>query len=147
MDRYLEFASNHMLLVAALMSSFLLLVFSELQRKARGVTSVEPQDAVKLINADANVIDLRSADAFSRGHIVNAKNIPYEELDADLEKLKRFKSKPMVAVCDAGMNSSKLVNTLRKSGIDNVYGLRGGMTAWAQANLPVVAGKKTKTKS
>lgn len=147
MDTYLEFASNHLFLVSALMVSFLLLVFFELQRKARGVTSVEPQDAIKLINADAAVVDLRSADAFARGHIVNAKNIPYDELDSEMQKLERFKSKPMIAVCDAGMNSSKLVNTLRKSGIDNAYGLRGGMTAWTQANLPLVAAKKTKSKS
>ena len=147
MDTYLEFAGNHLLLVSALMVSFLLLVFFELQRKAQGVTSVEPQDAVKLINADAVVLDLRSAEAFARGHIVNAKNIPYDELDAEFSKLDRFKSKPIVAVCDAGMTSTKLVNTLRKAGADNVYGLRGGMTAWTQASLPVVAAKKTKSKS
>lgn len=147
MDSYLEFAGNHMLLVSALMISFMVLVFTELQRKARGVTSVEPQDAVKLINADAVVIDLRNADAFARGHIVNAKNIPHDELDDDMEKLQRFKSKPMVAVCDAGMTSTRLVNTLRKAGIDNVYGLRGGMNAWTQANLPLVSAKKTKSKS
>ena len=147
MDTYLEFAGNHVLLVSALMLSFLILIFTELQRKARGITTVEPQEAVKLINADAVVIDLRSAEAFALGHIVNAKNIPHDELDAGLEKLERFKSKPMVAVCDAGMTSTKLVNTLRKAGVDNVYGLRGGINAWTQENLPLVASKKTKSKS
>ena len=147
MDQYLEFASNHLLLVGALTTSFLVVIFFELQRKARGITSVEPQDAVKLINADAVVVDLRSADAFARGHIVNAKNIPYDELDAEHKKLERFKSKPMVAVCEAGITSSRLVSALRKAGLDNVYGIRGGMTAWTQANLPLVAAKKTKAKS
>ena len=147
MDTYLEFAGKHVLLVSALMLSFFILIFTELQRKARGITSVDPQEAVKLINADAVVIDLRSAEAFALGHIVNAKNIPHDELDAGFEKLERFKSKPMVAVCDAGMTSTKLVNTLRKAGVENVYGLRGGINAWTQANLPLVAAKKTKSKS
>jgi rhodanese-related sulfurtransferase len=147
MDTYLEFAGNHVLLVSALTLSFLIVVFTELQRKARGVTSIEPQEAVKLINADAVVIDLRSADAFARGHIVGAKNIPHDELDEGMSKLERFKSKPMVTVCDAGMTSTRLVNTLRKAGADNVYGLRGGINAWTQANLPLVSAKKTRSKS
>ena len=147
MDTYLEFAGNHVLLVSALVVSFFLVIFTELQRKARGVTSIEPQDAVKLINADAVVIDLRSAEAFARGHIVNAKNIPNDELDDGMEKLDRFKSKPIVAVCDTGIASGKIVNALRKAGTDNVYGLRGGINAWTQASLPLVSSKKTKTKA
>ena len=74
MDTYLEFAGNHPLLVSALLLSFFVLIFTELQRKARGLTNLDPQDAVRLINADAVVIDLRSAEAFARGHIVNANN-------------------------------------------------------------------------
>lgn len=146
MNSYLEFASNNMLLVSALLLSSLVVIFTELARKARGVISIEPQDAIKLINADAVVVDLRSAETFARGHIAGARNIPHDELDEGMSKLDRFKSKPLVAVCDAGVNSTKLVNTLRKSGADNVYGLRGGMAAWSQANLPLVSAKKTKSK-
>lgn len=123
-----------------------MLVFSELQKKARGLTSVEPPDAVKLINADAVVIDVRSAEAFAKGHIVNAKNIPIDELDAQNSKLESMKAQTIVAVCDAGTTSNRVVERLRKSGIDNAYGLRGGMSAWSQAGLPVVGGKKIKKK-
>ena len=146
MDTYLEFAGNNVVLVSALLFSFFLLVFSELKRKASDIVNIEPQDAVKLINADAVVLDLRTADSFSRGHIVNAKNIPYDELDDAMDKLDRFKTKPIVAVCDAGLMSAKLVNRLRKAGRDNIYGLRGGIAAWTQANLPLVSGRKTKSK-
>lgn len=147
MATYIEFISNHVLLVAGLMISFFLLVFTELQRKARGITNIDPQEAVKLINADAIVIDLRSADSFARGHIVNARNIPQDELDQDLEKIKRYKSKPIVAICDAGLSSAKLVSQLRKAGFDNVYGIRGGINAWTEASLPLVTSKKTRRKS
>jgi rhodanese-related sulfurtransferase len=146
MDTYLEFASNHVILMTALTLSFFLLIFSELRRKAGGVTNIEPQAAVSLINADAVVIDLRNAEAFARGHIVNSKNIPFDELEANQEKLSKMKSKPILAVCDAGTNSSRAVGTLRKSGMESVYGLKGGITAWTTANLPLVTNKKTKSK-
>jgi rhodanese-related sulfurtransferase len=147
MEQYLEFTSNHPILISALLFSFFLLVFTELRRKSRGLTNVEPQAAVALINADATIIDLRSAEAFSRGHIVNATNIPLEELDASGDRLKKLGSKPILTVCDAGVSSNRAVDTLKKSGFDSVYSLKGGITAWTQANLPLVTGKKTKSKS
>ncbi|MCH8302986.1 MAG: rhodanese-like domain-containing protein [Proteobacteria bacterium] len=146
MDTYLEFAANHTLLVSALLFSFLLVLFTELRRKSQGITNIEPQDAVKLINADAVVLDLRSSEAFARGHIVNAKNIPSDELTANQDKYKKYKSRPILAVCDAGVASSRAVDTLRKAGLENVYGLKGGIAAWTQANLPLVTAKKTKNK-
>lgn len=146
MDTYLQFAGNHPLLVSALLFSFFVLIFTELQRNARGLVNVEPQDAVRLINSDAVVIDLRSPEAFARGHIVNAKNMPYEDLPANTDKIAKYAKKAIVAVCDAGVTSSKVVDSLRKSGLENVYGLKGGINAWTQANLPLVTGKKTKKK-
>ena len=146
MDTFLEFASNHAILMTALTASFFLLIFSELRRMAGGITNLEPQAAVSLINADAVVIDLRSAEAFARGHIVNARNIPFDELDAHQDKLSKLKSKAILAVCDAGVSSGRAVTSLRKSGMESVYGLKGGITAWTAANLPLVTGKKTKSK-
>ncbi len=146
MDTYLEFAANHTLLVTALIFSFFLLIFTELRRKAQGIVNVEPQDAVKLINADAVVLDLRSSEAFARGHIVNAKNVPADELTDNQEKYSKNKSRPILAVCDAGVTSARAVGKLRKSGLENVYGLKGGIAAWTQANLPLVTAKKTKKK-
>ena len=147
MDRYLEFASEHTLLVLALMISFFVLVFSEIRRKAGALVSVDPTEAVRLINNDAMVIDLRSAEAFSHGHIVNARNIPLDEFDPTQDKVKKLMNKPVVTVCDSGVSSNKIVDTLRKSGFENAYGLKGGMSAWNQAGLPVVTGTKTKSKS
>ena len=103
MNRILEFAGNNALLVTALLVSFFVLIFSELRRKASGLIDVEANEAIKLINNDAVVVDLRSADSFGRGHIVNARNIPSDELDAKAATLDKFKSKPVIAVCDSGV--------------------------------------------
>lgn len=144
MDRVLEFTSNHTWLVLGLMISFFLLVFTELRRKASGLMNVEPGDAVALINNDGVVLDLRNAETFARGHIVNARNIPFDQLDVGSNRLAGLKDKPVVAVCDSGVTSNKAVALLRKSGFEKSYGLKGGMTAWGNAGLPVVTGKKTK---
>ncbi|NQV85854.1 MAG: rhodanese-like domain-containing protein [Woeseiaceae bacterium] len=142
----MEFTSNHTLLVLALMISFFVVVFSEIRRRASGMVNVDPIEAVKLINNDAVIIDLRSFDLFSKGHIVNARNIPSDELDAKMSQLTSLKSKSIVAVCDAGITSTKAVSTLRAAGFESVYGLKGGMSGWSQAGLPVVTGKKTKAR-
>ena len=147
MDRILEFAGNNALLVTALLVSFFVLIFSELRRKASGLIDIEASEAIKLINNDAVVVDLRSADSFGRGHIVNARNIPSDELDAKAATLDQFKSKPVIAVCDSGISSRRAVNSLRQKGLESVYSLKGGMAGWSQAGLPVVTGKKTKSKS
>jgi rhodanese-related sulfurtransferase len=147
MDKFLEFTGNHVLLVAALMISFFVLIFSELRRKAGGLVNVEAGDAVKLINNDGLVVDIRSAEAFARGHIVNARNIPNDELDARIDQLDQYKTTPIVAVCDSGVATTGVVNKLRGAGFESVFGLKGGMAGWGQAGLPVVTGKKTRSKS
>lgn len=146
MDKILEFTGNHTLLVLALMVGFFVLVFSELRRKASGMVNVDPVEAVRLINNDAIIIDLRGVDAFAKGHIVGAKSIPSDELDGKMNTLETKKSTPIVAVCDSGVSSTKAVNALRTAGFESVYGLKGGMAGWGQAGLPVVTGKKTKAK-
>jgi rhodanese-related sulfurtransferase len=146
MDQFSEFAGNNLLLVVALMVSFFVLVISELRRKASGLVAIDPTEAVGLINGDAAVLDLRSADSFALGHIVNARNIPMDDFDVTQGKVAGLKNKSVLAVCDSGTRSNKAVDQMRKSGFESVYGLKGGMAAWSQAGLPVVTGKKTKSK-
>jgi len=146
MDRYLEFTGNHPVLVVALLISFLVLVFRELRQKAAGLINLDPTNAVALINNDAIVVDLRNAEAYAHGHIVNAKSVPFDQFEAKRDAVLGNKSRPVLAVCDSGGVSSKAVEALRKSGFESVFNLKGGMNAWTQAGLPVVTGKKTKSK-
>jgi rhodanese-related sulfurtransferase len=143
MDRFLEFASNNTLLVLALLTSFFVVIFTELRRKAGDVTSILAGNAVQLINSDAAVLDIRSAEAFGRGHIVNARNVPFDELEGRLDKLGNLKGKPVIAVCDAGITSNKAIAKLKEAGFESVYSLKGGMQSWSQEGLPIVTSKKT----
>jgi len=147
MDRFLEFAGNNTLLVAALLASFFVAIFYELRRKANGLVNIEAADVVKLVNNDALVLDLRSAETYGRGHIVNARNLGADDIEAKVPGLAPDKAKPVIAVCDNGVSSNRTVKALRNMGYETVFGLKGGMNGWIQAGLPVVTGKKTKSKS
>ncbi len=133
--------------MAALLASFFIAIFYELRRKANGLVNIEAADVVKLINNNALVLDLRSAETYGRGHIVNARNLSADEVASKVPGLAPDKSTPVVAVCDNGVSSNRTVMALRKLGYETVFGLKGGMNGWIQAGLPVVTGKKTKSKA
>ena len=137
-----EFISDHLVLSFGLILSFLLLVFNELKIKQQNIANIDPFKAVNLMNAGANLIDIRSPEAFKTGHIVNAKNMTLDQLNGQKEKLKKIKNRPIIIICDTGNDSSKAVNTLRASGQENVYGISGGIAGWTEANMPLITKKK-----
>ena len=143
-EQFAEFAGNHVLLTTGLIGSLMLLIFTEIQRKTRALTDVPPQTAVALMNNDAKVIDVRSAERFKAGHLVGAENLDASALAPDSAKLKALAGKPVLIVCDNGINSGKLAASLRKAGAETVFSLKGGLAAWRQENLPLIAPRKEK---
>ncbi|MEM8982184.1 MAG: rhodanese-like domain-containing protein [Pseudomonadota bacterium] len=144
LSQFAEFATNHPILASALFGSLLLLVVSEITRKARALVDLSSTDVVRLMNGNGQVIDTRSEDAFAKGHLAGARHIPAADVSADNEKFKRLTDKPVIIVCDNGMASSKLAGTLRKQGLADIFSLQGGLEAWQRDNLPLVAERKEK---
>tara|TARA_Y100001936_G_scaffold42309_1_gene41000 strand:+ start:834 stop:1253 length:420 start_codon:yes stop_codon:yes gene_type:complete len=134
-----EYIGNNLLISAGLIISLLLLIFNELKIKKQHIATVDPFKAVQLINIGANVLDLRSADIFKKGHIVNSKNMTEEQISS---KKKSLGNKTTIIVCETGESSSKLVNNIRSSGVESVYGIRGGINSWSEANMPLVSKNK-----
>ena len=137
MARLAEFAQNNLFLVLALLATWSAVMFYEIKLKARGLSQVSSADALRIINKGAMIIDVRPAEAFGSGHIVNARNIALASLESDRPPLKR-KDKVMLTVCENGTTSSKAANTLRKAGFENAFSLKGGLTQWRSENLPLV---------
>ena len=138
MGQLAEFAANHPLLVLGLLAAVFALLGYEIRLKSQGISSVSTPDAVRLINRGAAVIDVRSAEDFATGHVVNARNIPLAEIEAQDAVLKKRGKKGLLTVCDTGTASSRAANTLRKAGYENVFSLKEGLRGWQQANLPLV---------
>ena len=95
-------------------------------------------DAVSLINRrDAIVIDVREKADFVLGRIPNSRHIPLAELAGRIGELEKFKKFPLLVNCGAGPAAPKACATLKQAGFNEVFALRGGMSGWVEASLPV----------
>jgi len=83
------------------------------------------------------VVDVRHQDEFKVGHIVDAINIPLDNIENKMKTLEKYKTKPVILVCASGMRSLKAGQLLLKNGFNQVNNLKGGVAAWNQANLPL----------
>jgi rhodanese-related sulfurtransferase len=137
-SQVVQFAGNHPLLVAALIASWLAVVFYELRLRAGNLTHVSTADAVRLINKGALVIDVRKPEDYEAGHIVNARNIVLEKIQEDQDSVAKKKDKILLAVCANGGLSGKAASILRKAGYPNAFSLKGGISGWRAENLPLV---------
>ena len=102
-------------------------------------------EAEKLFFTDAAMfIDARPEEEYARGHIRNARSLPWHEVDLkfmgvtealDLET-------PIVTYCDGETCelSHNLALFLREAGFLNTRVLVNGWTLWQQAGLPVESG-------
>lgn len=138
MNQLLQFAANHPTQAAMLVAAAIAVLFYELRLRAQSSGSISPQDAVRLMNQGAAVIDVRNAEAFAAGHINNARLLPLGSVAEDAESLKRFKDKPVIVYCDRGSNSAIAIRKLGAAGFSKLFNLRGGLAAWRSENLPVV---------
>ena len=103
-----------------------------------GADSLNPNEVVQLMNRDkAVVVDVCGADEFAAGHVVGAKNVPLEQLEAKLTGVVKNKATPVVLVCASGMRSKRALAVAKKLGYENVRSLSGGMGAWRSATLPL----------
>jgi rhodanese-related sulfurtransferase len=137
MERLAQFAAENTLIVLGLLGSWAAVMFYELRLKTQGLTHVSPADAVGLINKGAMVVDVRGAEAYGSGHIVDARNISLSDIQADQNITKR-KNRILLTVCDNGLSSGKAANLLRKAGYERVFSLGGGLKNWRSENLPLV---------
>jgi rhodanese-related sulfurtransferase len=138
MNQLVEFAGNHVWIVAGLVAAALAVAFYELRLRSVGSIHVSTADAVRLINRGALVIDVRKPEEFSAGHIVNARNVALERLRGGEADIGKKKDKILLTVCDTGTSAGAAAGLLRKAGYENVFSLKGGLSGWRADNLPLV---------
>jgi rhodanese-related sulfurtransferase len=140
MQRLIEFAGNHPYLVAAAVFMVVLVIVSEMRARVQGFAAIGPQDAVRLMNQGALVLDVRGREPYAAGHIGEARHVPLKDLGGSADALKKYKEKPIVTYCDNGTEGGAAARELRKLGFLKAFTLRGGLAAWQQENLPLVRG-------
>lgn len=138
MERIPEFVSNHLFLVSLFAALLIMLLWNLFGAGLTGVEEVDAVDATLLINKEGGVVvDVRGAEEFAAGHIINALNLPLADMEARRGELDKYKDKPVIAVCGSGPVSARAVRALRGAGFSRALALRGGIAAWQGANLPL----------
>ena len=138
MERLLEYALRHPILVGGTVVLALVAAAYEFSRARSGGQAVGPTDAVRLMNQGALLLDVRTQAEFDSGHILDARHVPQDQVAQAAETLKRFKDKVVITCCETGMRSNAVGRVLRAQGFAKVVNLRGGLQAWRADNMPLV---------
>ena len=124
------------MLFAVALGSATMLFLPQIKGAAGG--TLTSAGAVQLINREkAVVIDVSDAEEFALGHINNAKNVPFAQLEDKLASQVKNKELPLILVCSSGARSNRAVSVAKKLGFANVQALAGGLKSWKEANLPL----------
>jgi len=141
MEKFPEFIANHLFLVSLFVAISSLLIWN-LFFSAIGSSQIVPAEVTSLINhEDAEVLDIRNADDFANGHIINAVNVDVATLSEREKELEKYKDKTVVICCGQGQESIRVARSLKMKGFEKLYSLKGGISAWQNANLPLTKGK------
>lgn len=133
---FFEFLAQQWILVAALLAVMVMLFMHE-TRKAG--TSLTPQKAINLVNAEGGVfVDLRDTADFRAGHIVDAMHIPASKLMNNTGLLEKYRDKPVVLVCKMGQSAGPVGKKLNADGFQRVNIMTGGMMEWKNLQLPLI---------
>ena len=88
--------------------------------------TIDSNKAMELIEDDAVIIDVRTAQEFASGYIDGAINIPVDNISSiDYEK-----DTVIILYCASGMRSSNAAKALIDLGYTNIYNLDGGLINW-----------------
>lgn len=88
-------------------------------------------DYAELVKSGAQIVDVRTRQEYAGGHIKGSVNIPLNELNTNLKKIK--KDKPVITCCASGMRSSSARGILKSNGYEEVY--NGGGWASLQSKI------------
>ncbi len=99
------------------------------------IPEISPVDAYQMLErGGVQLIDVREPWEYEEAHIPDCRLIPMGEVPARLAEID--KETPAIVYCRSGSRSGKIVTLLRGAGYGKLLNLKGGMLAWANAQLP-----------
>ena len=95
MQEYIDFIGRNPMLSAAWFGLFVAIIYTSIRSLLSPVKVIGNRETTLLINRESGVVvDVRTPDEFSKGHIVDAVNIPASQITANnlsqIEKLRPF---------------------------------------------------------
>lgn len=108
--------------------SFIQKLFSR-NNNVKHVDNEELQNLMKE-NKDLVILDVRSANEYQSGHIPNAKNIDINDLQVQINSIRKYQDKPILLYCASGFRSRNAYNILNKAGFTKLYNLNKGIYSY-----------------
>jgi rhodanese-related sulfurtransferase len=102
------------------------------------MAEISVSDAIAQVAAGSTLIDVREQDEWDAGHAPSAQFLPLSALPERFAELPA--GIPLLVICHSGRRSERACAFLTENGYD-VTNVLGGMSAWAEAGGPVVAGE------
>ena len=87
------------------------------------------------LDPDVQIVDVREAEEWARGHMPSSVLMPLGELAYRMRGLDP--NRPIVTVCRSGRRSLVAAEVLTTAGFRDVKSLAGGVIAWAEAGHAV----------
>jgi molybdopterin/thiamine biosynthesis adenylyltransferase/rhodanese-related sulfurtransferase len=104
------------------------------------VEEIEPFEAQQEIEGDDVVlIDTREPHEYQEAHLENGKLVPPGLLGDEIAAAAPDKSARTILYCRSGNRSYKAAEQLQALGYEDVASMAGGILAWQEQGLPVVA--------
>lgn len=129
------------LLFTAILFFFTSCINGQTNGEKTNLSATEFSDKIKEL-PNAPLLDVRTPEEFSKGHLVNALNYNWNGDDFDKQISTLDKKQPVFVYCLSGGRSSSAASKLRRDGFEKVYELDGGIMKWRGANLPETTDEK-----
>ncbi len=103
-------------------------------------TTIGTDEAKKMIESGARVIDVRQQDEWDRGHIPEAELVPLNGIYSFGKALKDLnlpEDEPVIFVCAMGQRSASAAEIALVAGLKKVYNLANGMHGWIARRYPI----------
>lgn len=97
-------------------------------------SEVTRQEARKLIDEGAQLVDVRAEHEWEAGRIPGAKHVPLAELNERTGEIEP--GRPVVLYCRGGTRSTMAAEALAAAGYDAAK-LTGGIVGWEEEGLPL----------
>ena len=100
------------------------------------MTKQELIEQIKLDKAPV-ILDVRTPEEYSQGHIPGAINIEYRELPSRISEVNSLSNQKIVVYCERGVRANIAEETLKKAGFTEFLHLEGDMSGWREKGFEV----------
>ncbi|MDQ6660768.1 MAG: rhodanese-like domain-containing protein [Chloroflexota bacterium] len=110
------------------------------EEEAFPYTTIGTDDAKRMVEEGAHVIDVRQLDEWNRGHIPEAELVPITGIYSfgkALKDLELPEDEDVIFVCASGQRSATASEIALVAGFKKVYNLANGMHGWVGRRYPI----------